>query len=531
MSFKPVIYGAASLAALICASPAAAQSGCGASYTVQEGDTLAEIAQRCGASVDGLVRANDKVTNPAILGIGWELAVPGAGEGQPAAGGDIPAYADGASPGAGAQGGGQYQVRQGDTMADLASRFGVTLASLLAANEGLDAEALFPGQDILIPGSDSNTPDYGERRVSTQPQAGAPGAPITVRGANFTPGQTVRIGAGEAETEYQEIERARVQNDGEVRADVTIPDWADPGEDFVFVIVTEDNRDYASRRVDIVERRDPDDPFENGAREGIVARGWVEDGVECPVLRTPGGKIYSLTSDDVRFTEGEYVEVAGAEAQLSICQQGATLDVESLREVEPPRNGGPGDSGEDAAREIRAEGWIRGGFGPMCPMLRTADGEIYSLTGDYEFERGQYAQVTGVTVEGDSECRRGRTTLRVTGLTETEPDYDRRVIAPDNDRQRAEPPRPDNPVFDDRRPEDRERSRPDDAADLRIEGVLTTEGVECPALRADDGQLWTLAGDTGRFGEGDRVSVTGSPAQISTCMQGETIEIETITAD
>ena len=50
-------------------------------------------------------------------------------------------------------------------------------------------------------------------------------------------------------------ERARVQNDGEVRADMTIPDWADPGEDFVFVIVTEDNRDYASRRVDIVDTK------------------------------------------------------------------------------------------------------------------------------------------------------------------------------------------------------------------------------------------------------------------------------------
>lgn len=64
---------------------------------------------------------------------------------------------------------------------------------------------------------------------------------------------------------------------------------------------------------------------------------------------------------------------------------------------------------------------------------------------------------------------------------------------------------------------------------VRVTGVLTDEGVECPALRTDQGELYTLAGDTGGFGVGDRVTVEGPVARMSTCMQGTTIAVERIT--
>jgi len=52
------------------------------------------------------------------------------------------------------------------------------------------------------------------------------------------------------------------------------------------------------------------------------------------VLRTSDGDTWSLTSDDVRFTEGEYVEVSGTRADMSFCQQGTgTVDVNRIREV------------------------------------------------------------------------------------------------------------------------------------------------------------------------------------------------------
>lgn len=63
---------------------------------------------------------------------------------------------------------------------------------------------------------------------------------------------------------------------------------------------------------------------------------------------------------------------------------------------------------------------------------------------------------------------------------------------------------------------------------IQVTGQITGEGVECPALRSDDGELYTLAGETGRFGEGDRVTVEGTVAETSFCMQGTTIEVEDI---
>jgi hypothetical protein len=63
---------------------------------------------------------------------------------------------------------------------------------------------------------------------------------------------------------------------------------------------------------------------------------------------------------------------------------------------------------------------------------------------------------------------------------------------------------------------------------LTLRGTLTDEGVECPAMRGDDGRLFTLSGDVG-FEPGERVEVRGTPVEISICMQGTTISVESIT--
>src|SRR5438477_6247346 len=43
--------------------------------------------------------------------------------------------------------------------------------------------------------------------------------------------------------------------------------------------------------------------------------------------------------------------------------------------------------------------------------------------------------------------------------------------------------------------------------DPAIEGVLTNEGQECPAMRAKDGHLYTLTGDLHGFKPRDRVCI------------------------
>ena len=62
---------------------------------------------------------------------------------------------------------------------------------------------------------------------------------------------------------------------------------------------------------------------------------------------------------------------------------------------------------------------------------------------------------------------------------------------------------------------------------VSVIGTLTDEGVECPAMRGDDGKLYTLtpAGATSGYGPGDRVQVNGTVAEMSICQQGTTISV------
>lgn len=64
------------------------------------------------------------------------------------------------------------------------------------------------------------------------------------------------------------------------------------------------------------------------------------------------------------------------------------------------------------------------------------------------------------------------------------------------------------------------------SGEVVVTGTLTDEGVECPALRGDDGQLYTLTGAAlDGIETGDRLRVRGSVAELSYCMQGRTIDV------
>ena len=76
-------------------------------------------------------------------------------------------------------------------------------------------------------------------------------------------------------------------------------------------------------------------------------------------------------------------------------------------------------------------------------------------------------------------------------------------------------------------PDDSERSG---SGRVTIVGRLTSEGVECQALRGDDGQLYTLLGDLGTLSVDARVRVSGERLEFSTCQQGITIRVQGITS-
>lgn len=136
----------AAAVALGLSAPAAAQTQCGDTYTVRSGDTLYGIAQQCGTSVDALVRANDAISNPNVVRVGWTIRVPN-GE-EVASNGNLQPVDRTAER--------TYRVQRGDTLYAVAERLGVSVAELLAENAGIDPNSLFVGQPIRLPGGDGD---------------------------------------------------------------------------------------------------------------------------------------------------------------------------------------------------------------------------------------------------------------------------------------------------------------------------------------------------------------------------------------
>lgn len=112
-------------------SPAYA-AWCGTSVTVQSGDTLRKIADRCGTTVSALRRANPEIGNGNLIYPGQNLLLPGTILGSD--GGYL-----------------IYIVSRGDTLKGLAARFGSTVDSILASNpEITSANLIYEGQRLTI---------------------------------------------------------------------------------------------------------------------------------------------------------------------------------------------------------------------------------------------------------------------------------------------------------------------------------------------------------------------------------------------
>jgi LysM repeat protein len=109
-------------------------------YVVAPGDTLSAIALRYGVSVEELADANG-IVDPDYILSGQVLLVPGSA----GSGGGV-ALASGQT-----FGGGTYTVQFGDTLSEIAERFGVPLAAIAEANGLPDPHFIVEGQTLVIP--------------------------------------------------------------------------------------------------------------------------------------------------------------------------------------------------------------------------------------------------------------------------------------------------------------------------------------------------------------------------------------------
>ncbi len=117
-------------------------------YVVQPGDTLSTIAEQFDVTVEALMQVND-LANPDTLFVGQELVIPrGTVAPRPT---PTPSATLRASP---TPAPGQmiiYVVKPGDNLTSIAQQFDVPVEDILRANGLANADAIFVGQELLIP--------------------------------------------------------------------------------------------------------------------------------------------------------------------------------------------------------------------------------------------------------------------------------------------------------------------------------------------------------------------------------------------
>ena len=107
--------------------------GTATTYTVKEGDTLSEIAQRYGTTTERLAEINN-ISNPNLIYPGQVLKISSNSSAGNTSGGTATTYI----------------VKEGDTLSEIAQRYGTTTERLAQINNISDPNLIYPGEVIRI---------------------------------------------------------------------------------------------------------------------------------------------------------------------------------------------------------------------------------------------------------------------------------------------------------------------------------------------------------------------------------------------
>ena len=116
-------------------------------HVVRYGDTLYSIARRYGTSVQAIMNANG-LRNANFIWAGQRLAIPGTSGG-------------GSSSGGGSAAGGVHVVQRGETLYSIARRYGTSVQAIVSANGLRNANFIWTGQRLTIPGASGGSSSSG----------------------------------------------------------------------------------------------------------------------------------------------------------------------------------------------------------------------------------------------------------------------------------------------------------------------------------------------------------------------------------
>ncbi len=139
--------------------------GLAGEVVVKPGETLSEIAERYGTSVQRLMQLNN-LRGPQDLWAGSRIQVPGAAGSSASRG----------------SGSGNYTVKPGETLSEIAERYGTSVQRLMQLNGLRSPQDLWAGSRIQVPGA-----------APARPSGSGGGTRTTTVNANYTvkPGETL----------------------------------------------------------------------------------------------------------------------------------------------------------------------------------------------------------------------------------------------------------------------------------------------------------------------------------------------------
>ncbi|MFN8596401.1 MAG: PA14 domain-containing protein [Anaerolineae bacterium] len=146
MRTRRIVVLVAVIAMLLTASASLVQAaplrGCLKYHQVQPGENLFRIGLQYNITVDVLMAANG-ISNPNLVYAGQSLCIPDGKVAPP----PVPQT-----------GGFYYTIKVGDTLSAIATRYGVSIYAIMRANNIANANFIYAGMIIWIPGSGGTTP-------------------------------------------------------------------------------------------------------------------------------------------------------------------------------------------------------------------------------------------------------------------------------------------------------------------------------------------------------------------------------------